>query len=1094
MKKLILAITLVLLFAWIARAQNTTFIPNCYGINDTSKFLSLIALIEDNTGTIRLPYKDATRCATNTMTIPANITLDNTDGTGIWVNTGQTLTVLGPVHNPTGKPMFFGPGTTSFAGNTNIGSNGDVLTSDGNGGLFFAPASGGGGGGGNVNSVFGRQGDVVAQTGDYSAQQLSNGVSGTGAVALVNNPVFVGPTLGAATATSINGIGIAGVPGKTITVQESLTLTATSSGLSGTLPATGTFAMGAGNASVSSTNNTATATHTHAVTSSANPGAAASLLASNGSGHLQLVRLGIGIAPTQPLEVAGNIFANAATANLFLKDTSTGFQASTSTLVSLQDNNCLRSTNFTSGLVGLNICANGNAEFANVDIRGAIHAGLIVFNAQMATAGTLGVFKSAAKLRTDVTIPAGPIYGTTTVNIEVNDQDGLDHAASQLFAVNDILRMKDGLSGDTWFRVASVSDQTTHWRYVSTIMAGSANTTFRAGLGVADYGISGDGFIIQTADQTNAPYLQMATHPATFTSQDSSGTLNVTPRLRLGNLNGSYAYVADTFGFATGQYGTPGQSWLSVDETNGVRIGNNTSTIGQWFTNGDIVVGPVAPSNNNILISPSGGFQLRTNTTSIMAMGFAGDIRIGVQTAGQPNALFTASFIALRSNTTNRLLLNGDGSGFLANSNITWDTAGNLTVNGNATIAGWAITSTRFSAGSGSTTVGLDSSVSGGDDVRIFAGNATPSSAPFRVTEAGALTATNANITGAVTATSGSFTGSITANTSGTIANWVITANRLSAGSGATTVGLDTTVTGGDDIRIFAGNATPSSAPFRVSEAGALTATNATITGAITATSGTFAGSLSAATGTFAGSLSAASGTFTGNLTGASMALTGKLTMSGASSAITIGLTPPTSASAGTGLWLDRTGLYGLLSNVVQATVDATTGAITAGGGTVTLDAGGLHLSAGSADVNKIQWKDSGTNVAEVYGTYTGTSSLTQLLARNKAGETATFARADLAALNSSGGAAFIQTQVTGSAMGNPNAGSVYVLTSGGATLRGLTIGSNADVGTSGVNVIGILNGTAPSTSPTNMGQLYVEGGALKYRGTSGTVTTIANP
>lgn len=47
--------------------------------------------------------------------------------------------------------------------------------------------------------------------------------------------------------------------------------------------------------------------------------------------------------------------------------------------------------------------------------------------------------------------------------------------------------------------------------------------------------------------------------------------------------------------------------------------------------------------------------------------------------------------------------------------------------------------------------------------------------------------------------------------------------------------------------------------------------------------------------------------------------------------------------------------------------------------------------------------------------------------------------------------------------------------------------------GTSAAKVIGIANGTAPTTSPVNMGQLYVEAGALKYRGSSGTVTTIAN-
>jgi len=46
--------------------------------------------------------------------------------------------------------------------------------------------------------------------------------------------------------------------------------------------------------------------------------------------------------------------------------------------------------------------------------------------------------------------------------------------------------------------------------------------------------------------------------------------------------------------------------------------------------------------------------------------------------------------------------------------------------------------------------------------------------------------------------------------------------------------------------------------------------------------------------------------------------------------------------------------------------------------------------------------------------------------------------------------------------------------------------------GTSAEKVLAIANGTAPSTSPTGVGQLYVESGALKYRGAGGTVTTIA--
>jgi hypothetical protein len=57
----------------------------------------------------------------------------------------------------------------------------------------------------------------------------------------------------------------------------------------------------------------------------------------------------------------------------------------------------------------------------------------------------------------------------------------------------------------------------------------------------------------------------------------------------------------------------------------------------------------------------------------------------------------------------------------------------------------------------------------------------------------------------------------------------------------------------------------------------------------------------------------------------------------------------------------------------------------------------------------------------------------------------------------------------------------------------------NVGIGTTdqfggGVKVVGLANATtAPSTNPTGGGVLYVESGALKYRGSSGTVTTIAN-
>ena len=46
---------------------------------------------------------------------------------------------------------------------------------------------------------------------------------------------------------------------------------------------------------------------------------------------------------------------------------------------------------------------------------------------------------------------------------------------------------------------------------------------------------------------------------------------------------------------------------------------------------------------------------------------------------------------------------------------------------------------------------------------------------------------------------------------------------------------------------------------------------------------------------------------------------------------------------------------------------------------------------------------------------------------------------------------------------------------------------------TSSANTLHLANATIPTANPSGGGVLYVESGALKYRGSSGTVTTIAN-
>jgi len=105
----------------------------------------------------------------------------------------------------------------------------------------------------------------------------------------------------------------------------------------------------------------------------------------------------------------------------------------------------------------------------------------------------------------------------------------------------------------------------------------------------------------------------------------------------------------------------------------------------------------------------------------------------------------------------------------------------------------------------------------------IQLGGANFTDAPFTV-----------DMQGNLKANAGTFGGSLTAPT-GTIGGFTISATALYAGDGATKIQLDTTQ------GIFLGSNVFATAPFRVSLAGALTATNATITGAITATSGRIA-------------------------------------------------------------------------------------------------------------------------------------------------------------------------------------------------------------------------------------------------------------
>ena len=96
------------------------------------------------------------------------------------------------------------------------------------------------------------------------------------------------------------------------------------------------------------------------------------------------------------------------------------------------------------------------------------------------------------------------------------------------------------------------------------------------------------------------------THGPTIVGNVRTGTTwnNVANRWAIGNLDGLYGYSGTTWGAA---FGDPSGSWIKIDTTNGVRIGNNTTTKIQLDTSGNASFsqGAVSIDSTGIAVSPA---------------------------------------------------------------------------------------------------------------------------------------------------------------------------------------------------------------------------------------------------------------------------------------------------------------------------------------------------------------------------------------------------------------------------------------------------------------------------------------------------------
>lgn len=379
-------------------------------------------------------------------------------------------------------------------------------------------------------------------------------------------------------------------------------------------------------------------THSHAVTASAAVTSAAStLLKSDASGHLQLIRLGLGVAPAHPLHVRGS----SPQLRLEIDGTHTGTIG-----VDSSDNMELAAPNnlhlYPAGDVVFNPGGKDLLPLANYDLNiGALHKKWLALHAAELKVETLVAHETMATIGGRILV--GP--GTTTLAADLADSDTEMVVKHNQMDVGDIVYMESAgkveffqvgfipiltanplgfftLFGNwtahfangreftirsspnagTWTVIetatfsggittvpvsGSVTFESETSAYVAYFDGGpyaylvtrnldgtDANEWF-AGDAVVNTGKSGDGFI----DLYSVRGLKSAAQagPTIVGNVRNSATYNDwSEHWAIGNLNGLYGYGADTFGAG---FGKADANNLVVDAVNGIRFRSGTTVM-----------------------------------------------------------------------------------------------------------------------------------------------------------------------------------------------------------------------------------------------------------------------------------------------------------------------------------------------------------------------------------------------------------------------------------------------------------------------------------------------------------------------------------
>jgi len=358
-----------------------------------------------------------------------------------------------------------------------------------------------------------------------------------------------------------------------------------------------------GTLTVSSTNSSS-GSHTHAITSSSNPGAAASLLASDASGFLTLVKIS---ADTLADKSGGNLTISPAGDIIF---DPTG-------------NDLLPNTGY-----DLNI---GSLSKKYLTLHAAeLWVETLVAQNTIATIGGRILVGPTTTLTRDLTDAA------TTIYVKHNEMASGDRAYMEangkveFFAITSAPTLE--AEGDYSYTVTRNLD-------------GTGANVWNAGDAMFNSGTIGDGFI--DLYSINGVKGASEAGPSIVGNVRNSATYNDwTSHWAIGNLNGLYGYGVTTYGVAFGEYAAS-KTHLTLDSTNGLRFFNGTATvIGQWDVSGNITVGNAA--SENVYITSS-SVQIRDATTVYTDL-TAGVLTLGVSTT--EHLVVSSTSVQILDNTT----------------------------------------------------------------------------------------------------------------------------------------------------------------------------------------------------------------------------------------------------------------------------------------------------------------------------------------------------------------------------------------------------------------------------------------------------------